>query len=101
MKFKKAAQQQLRQLDYKFHRAKLSLRRDGFSNANEDQILARLISELLPQDHDRTAVDIGAGDGIRWSNTYALFLMCTKLLLYQSTASNKSFCVNWWPASSE
>jgi len=74
MKFKKAAQQQLRQLDYKFHRAKLSLRRDGFSNANEDQILARLISELLPQNHDRTAVDIGAGDGIRWSNTYALFL---------------------------
>lgn len=74
MKFKKAAQQQLRELDYKFHRAKLSLRREGFSNANEDQILAKFIAELLPADHDRTAVDIGAGDGIRWSNTYALFL---------------------------
>ncbi|HXD34493.1 MAG TPA: hypothetical protein VN643_25465 [Pyrinomonadaceae bacterium] len=74
MKFKKAAQQQLRELDYKFHRAKLSLRRDNFSNANEDQLLARYIAELLPSDHNRIAVDIGAGDGIRWSNTYALFL---------------------------
>lgn len=74
MKFTKAAQQQFRQLDFKLHRARLSLRRDGFSNENEDQILARYIAELLPRDHDRTAVDIGAGDGIRWSNTYALFL---------------------------
>jgi hypothetical protein len=74
MKFKKAAQQQLRELDHKFHRAKLSLRREGFSNGNEDQILAKFIAELLPSNHDRTAVDIGAGDGIRWSNTYALFL---------------------------
>ena len=28
---------------------------------------------MLPPDHNRTAVDIGAGDGTRWSNTYALF----------------------------
>lgn len=74
MKFKKAAQQQLRSLDYKFHRAKLSLRREGFSKGSEDQILAKYVSELLPSHHDRMAVDIGAGDGIRWSNTYALFL---------------------------
>src|SRR4051812_21710 len=74
MKFSKAAQQHFRQLDYKFHRAKLSLRRDGFSNGNEDQILAKYIASLLPADHDHTAVDIGAGDGIRWSNSYALFL---------------------------
>jgi len=74
MKFTKAAQQHFRELDFKLHRARLALRRDGFSNENEDQILAKYITELLPQDHDRTAVDIGAGDGIRWSNTYALFL---------------------------
>lgn len=74
MKFTKAAQQRFRDLDYKLHRAKLSLRHDSFSNGNEDQILAKYIAELLPQDHDRTAVDIGAGDGIRWSNTYGLFL---------------------------
>jgi len=74
MKFSKAAQQHFQQLDYKFHRAKLSLRRDGFSNDNEDQILAKYIASLLPENHDHTAVDIGAGDGIRWSNSYALFL---------------------------
>jgi hypothetical protein len=74
MKFSKAAQQKFRALDYKLHRAKLSLRRDGFSNGNEDQILAKYIAELLPPNYNRIAVDIGAGDGIRWSNTYALFL---------------------------
>jgi hypothetical protein len=74
MKFTKAAQQHFRQLDSKLHRAKLSLRRDGFSYANESQILARYIAELLPSGHNQTAVDIGAGDGIRWSNTYSLFL---------------------------
>ena len=74
MKFTKAAQQHFRELDFKLHRARLALRRDGFSNENEDQILAKYITELLPLDHNRTVVDIGAGDGIRWSNTYALFL---------------------------
>jgi hypothetical protein len=74
MKFTKAAKQHFRELDFKLHRARLSLRRDGFSNEDEDQILAKYVAELLPRDHDHTAVDIGAGDGIRWSNTYALFL---------------------------
>jgi hypothetical protein len=74
MKFTKAAQQHFRELDYKLHRARLSLRGDGFSNGREDQILASYIAELLPREHNRTAIDIGAGDGIRWSNTYALFL---------------------------
>ncbi len=74
MKFTKAAQQYFRKLDWKLHRAKLSRRREAFSNGQEEQILAKYIAELLPGDHDRTAVDIGAGDGMRWSNTYALFL---------------------------
>lgn len=74
MKFTKAAQQYFRELDFKLHRARLSRRRGGFSNGREDQILAQYIAELLPHDHGRTAVDIGAGDGMRWSNTYALFL---------------------------
>src|SRR5882724_3574352 len=74
MKFSKAAQQYFRELGFKLHRAKLSLRRDGFSHGEEDQILGRYIAELLPAEHNRTAIDIGAGDGMRWSNTYALFL---------------------------
>jgi hypothetical protein len=74
MKFTKAAQQRFRELDSRLHRARVSARRRGFSKENEDQILAKYVAGLLPRDHDRTAVDIGAGDGIRWSNTYALFL---------------------------
>ncbi len=72
MKFTKAAQQSFRELDFKYHRARLSGRR--FSNGDEEQILAQYIADLLPLNHSRTAVDIGAGDGMRWSNSYALFL---------------------------
>jgi hypothetical protein len=74
MKFTKAGQLYIRELDSRVHRSRLSLLRDGFSNGREEQMLARYVAELLPADHSRMAVDIGAGDGIRWSNTYALFL---------------------------
>lgn len=62
-----------KQLDHRLHRAKLSLRRSGFSTFGEEQILGRLVAELLPPEHNRVVVDIGAGNGIRASNTYALF----------------------------
>lgn len=74
MKFTKAAQQNIRELDARVQGARLSLRRDHFSNGREEQMLAGYIRELLPAAHNRMAVDIGAGDGMRWSNTYALFL---------------------------
>jgi len=74
MKFTKAGQQYIREFDSRVQRAKLSLRRESFSNGREEQMLAGYIAELLPAAHNRTAVDIGAGDGMRWSNTYALFL---------------------------
>ena len=73
MKLTKVAQHYFRELDLKLHQARLSLKRGGFSNSAEEQILVRYIAELLPPNHNRTAVDIGAGDGMRWSNTYALF----------------------------
>jgi hypothetical protein len=73
MKLTKVALDYLRELDFKLHRARLAAKRGSFSNAREEQILARYIAELLPPNHNRTAVDIGAGDGMRWSNTYALF----------------------------
>ncbi len=48
-------------------------RRKKFSNFNEEHLLRDFIAELLTPDTSRTAVDIGAGDGIKSSNTYALF----------------------------
>lgn len=54
--------------------------RGRFSHNNEQQILSKYIGDLLPQDHDQTVVDIGAGNGVRWSNSYALLLKGWRVL---------------------
>jgi hypothetical protein len=74
MQLHKTAPAQLRRLAFRLHRAKLSLKGNCFSRLNEQHVLRRYVSELLPPDHDGTIVDVGAGDGIRMSNTYALFV---------------------------
>ena len=70
----KRAQRYLSRLGLHLERAKQRITRSGFSNFDEERMLEGFISELLPDGHDRTAVDIGAGDGVRGSNTYALFV---------------------------
>jgi hypothetical protein len=54
--------------------------RGRFSHANEQGILAKYIAQLLPKDCPKTVVDIGAGNGVRWSNSYALLLAGWKAL---------------------
>lgn len=44
-----------------------------FSNFDEESILNEYIESLLPRNHHYTVVDLGAGDGVRHSNTHALF----------------------------
>lgn len=70
----KTAQQYLSQLGLQLSFGRSRQRENGFSNFDEERIIARLVAELIPEDHTRTAVDIGAGDGVKASNTYALFL---------------------------
>src|ERR1041384_1069255 len=53
-------------------RARLPRRR-SYSNFDEERILREYVAMLLPKDHGCTAVDLGAGDGVRHSNTRALF----------------------------
>ncbi len=65
----KTAQQYLNQLGLQLSFGKSRQKEGGFSNFDEERILARFIAELLPADHSRTAVDIGAGDGIKASNS--------------------------------
>ncbi len=60
-------------LELKLQQIKYSLR-GRFSHANEQHILANYVAELLPRNQPRTVVDIGAGNGVRWSNSYALML---------------------------
>lgn len=70
----KTAQRYLNRLGLHLERARQRLRQSGFSNFDEERMLEEFISTLLPAGHTRTVVDIGAGDGVRGSNTYALFL---------------------------
>ncbi len=55
-------------------------RRGRFSHANEQQILRDYINQLLTPSFAQTVVDIGAGNGVRWSNSYALVLENWKAL---------------------
>ncbi|MEP6706665.1 MAG: hypothetical protein ABJC05_04060 [Pyrinomonadaceae bacterium] len=73
MSLRKSALNYFRRLDSRRHKASLARNSGSFSRWSEESILNRLIGELLPADHYHSAVDIGAGDGVRWSNTYALF----------------------------
>jgi hypothetical protein len=73
MTLKQTAEQYLDRLGSRLQEAKLRLRGGGFSNFDEERIIGRFVAELLPAAATRTAVDIGAGDGIKGSNTYALF----------------------------
>ncbi len=73
MSFLNTARHYVEHLGLQLRRAKLGRRPSGFSNFDEERMLERFIKELLPPGHSRTAVDIGAGDGVKSSNTYALF----------------------------
>jgi hypothetical protein len=73
MSIVKPAQQYLKRLERRLQRARVAAGKARFSNFGEEQILAKYIAQLLPESQSRTAVDIGAGDGVKGSNTYALF----------------------------
>ncbi len=54
--------------------------RGRFSHSNEEQLIGKFVQELLPEKRPRTVVDIGAGNGVRWSNSYALLKRGWKVL---------------------
>lgn len=54
------------------HRMSLARRRGHFSNFGEQEIIDKYVRTLNLTDHNRTFVDIGAGDGIRKSNSFDL-----------------------------
>lgn len=71
MQLMKTAQDYAGRLELSLQRFRYSLR-GRYSHANEQQILRSYIDKLLPEEYPRTVVDIGAGNGVRWSNSYAL-----------------------------
>ncbi|HEX8147314.1 MAG TPA: hypothetical protein VF591_09055 [Pyrinomonadaceae bacterium] len=70
----KKTQRYLNRLGLHLERARQRLRRSGFSNFDEERMLSEFVARLVTEEPARVAVDVGAGDGIRGSNTYALFL---------------------------
>lgn len=79
MSFSESARHYGARIELALQRARYSLR-GRFSHANEQNILAGYVEQLLPPDWPRTVVDIGAGNGIRWSNSFALLLAGWKAL---------------------
>jgi predicted RNA methylase len=79
MSLSESAQYYGEMIELTLQRVRYSLR-GRFSHANEQNILAGYIEHLLPPDWPRTVVDIGAGNGVRWSNSYALLLAGWKAL---------------------
>jgi hypothetical protein len=85
MNLTKTAQRYGSIIELSLQRVRYSLR-GRFSHANEQQILAKYIEQLLPEPQARTVVDIGAGNGVRWSNSYALLLAGWKALGIEADA---------------
>ena len=85
MPLTKTAQEYASILELGLQKFRYSLR-GRYSHANEQQILRNYIDELLPRDYPRTVVDIGAGNGVRWSNSYALVLENWKTLGIEANA---------------
>jgi len=79
MQFNKTAQGYGGIIDLALQKLRSSVR-GHFSHSNEEKILAGYIAELLPKTQPKTVVDIGAGNGVRWSNSYALMLQGWKTL---------------------
>lgn len=73
MRVDEAVKRYLKRLDYQFYQLQALTKRRGFSNFAEENILEELIARLFPKGCNRTAVDIGASDGKRGSNTLFLF----------------------------
>ena len=63
----------LRDLQYWARRRRARRPGQTFSNFDEQHVLDKYIEKFGIESYNRTAVDIGAGDGIRSSNTYHLF----------------------------
>ena len=63
----------LRDLQFWFRRLQTKLPNRQFSNFGEQRIIDKYIERLKIRESSQTVVDIGAGDGIRSSNTYHLF----------------------------
>ena len=74
MRIAKSAKQKYLDFEFLLHRSKLARKNGHFSNFGEQQIIEKYIDQFQIAEQSKTVVDIGAGDGVRKSNTYNLFM---------------------------
>lgn len=72
MSIAKSAKKKFLDFEFFVHRFKNSRKKNHFSNFGEQEIIEKYIEILQLNDKEKTFVDIGAGNGIRMSNTYEL-----------------------------
>ncbi len=67
-------------IEHRLQRGYISRRKGHFSNFGEQEIIEKYVDILRIAERSRTVVDIGAGDGVRRSNSYGLMLRGWKTL---------------------
>lgn len=88
MKLAKLAKRKYLDLEFWLHSRKLAARNNQFSSFNEQNLIEKYIAQLKIADRSQTAVDIGAGDGIRRSNTYALAMNGWRVVGFECDSRN-------------
>lgn len=68
------------------HRESIVRRRGHFSNCGEQELIEKYVRALQISGHNRTVVDIGAGDGVRKSNSFNLLRNGWRTLAIESDA---------------
>lgn len=74
MKIIKAQNKKYFDPEYWLQNAKIANKKHHFSNFGEQEIIEKYVKLFDIERQSKTVVDIGAGDGIRKSNSYNLFL---------------------------
>lgn len=74
MSVKKSLKRKYLDFEFWLHHKKLARKKGHFSNFGEQKIIEKYVKRLAIEEQSKIAVDIGAGNGIRMSNTYALFM---------------------------
>ena len=77
---RKGVKQTLLDIEYRLSRARKRGHHGSYSNFGEQEILEKYIKLLKIDEKGGSAVDIGAGDGVRKSNTYGLVLRGWQIL---------------------
>ena len=94
MKIIKAQNKKYFDIEFWSQHAKIINKKRHFSNFGEQEIIEKYIKTLDIERCSKTIVDIGAGDGIRKSNSYKLFLEGWRGVGFEGSCENAARLAN-------